>query len=70
MASDHVLVRAQLSADGRTVTVAPGVELAIASVVIAADLPAGSDDMPHGLVLMFETLEDRAEFVRTYQAEE
>lgn len=70
MAGDQVLVRATISDDGRTVIVAPGVELPVNSVEIAAELPPIAHDFPVGLVLLFESHGDLREFVATYQAEE
>ena len=68
-AGDHVLLRAVVAEDGRTVRVAPSVELGIRNVAIAAELPASSVGMDYGIVLMFETPADLREFVDTFSSQ-
>ena len=67
---EQVLICATVSADGRTVMVAPGVELRADAVDIRAELPPIAYDMQHGVILLFECPDDLREFINTYQSEE
>lgn len=57
-----VLIRARVNDDGRTVSVAPGVEVPVRAVDIAVDMPPVPEGLPVVCLMFFETEEDRAEF--------
>lgn len=56
---DVVLLRAEISADGRQVLVAPGVELSTDAVEIVSDVPRFTGGPAHALMFFFAT---KAEF--------
>lgn len=66
--SGHVLVRAAVSADGRHVILAPGVELPIGSVDVVTDMPRPPRGLPAALLLFFPSEDDRQDFADTFNA--
>lgn len=64
----EVLVRARVSDDGRTMTVAPGVEVPAAAVERVADLPPVPDELRMVLVMGFDTAAERQTFADEFHA--
>lgn len=61
-----VLIRARISEDGRTISVAPGVELRADESIIVCDLPPTPDLLPHTCLMFFETVNDLEEFAELF----
>lgn len=65
-----VLIRSRISADGRTLRVAPGVELKVDGDMIATDLPPDMGDEVFAAVMLFATEADRREFAELFADDE
>jgi hypothetical protein len=61
-----VLIRARVSDDGRTISVAPGVELRADESMIVTDVPVAPEGMPLACIMFFETAHDMAEFAELF----
>lgn len=68
--STEVLVRARISADGRTLRVAPGVELKVDGDMIATDLPPEMNGEVFAAIMLFATENDRQEFAELFAGDE
>lgn len=64
----HVLVRAVVSADGLSVRVAPGVEIAAASVDVVGDVPALPTDAVFVVAIAFQNRAEREEYAAEFNA--
>lgn len=65
-----VLIKARISDDGRTLRVAPGVEIKVDGDMIATDLPPTPNGMPLTAVLFFESEADREEFAELFEGDD
>lgn len=65
-----VLIKAQISDDGRTLRVAPGVELKVDGDMIATELPPEINGDVFAAVMLFATEADRQEFAELFEDDE
>lgn len=63
---DQVLLRGHVTADGRCIVLAPGIELPARAVDVVAALPADTAGLPVGLVLFFASPVERQDFADSF----